>query len=227
MRTGTRVLLTLTAAALWQTAQAAVPAGYSAEEWQAKLDGAVLDAARPAQSPNADADREGGPDAAGYYWRSNTDPGGPALDYVDISGIGTVVAALSNQDDLGTLVALPRPFTYYGTVYNNIWAVTNGWLGFATQSGSSLTNATIPTAGVPNGHLAPFWDDLDLADPSGTLGSVYTYDDVANNRFIIQYHQVPHFAGSPAALRYNFQVHLYDDGSIQYQYAAMDGILKD
>jgi hypothetical protein len=226
MRTGTRVLLTLTAAALWQTAQAAVPAGYSAEEWQAKLDGVALDAARPAQRPAADADREGGPDAAGYYWRSNTDPGGPAVNFFDISGVGTVIAALSNQDDLGTLVALPRPFTYYGTAYNNIWTVTNGWLSFVTLSGTTLTNVTIPTAATPNGVLAPFWDDMDLSDTSGSLGNIYQYDDAGNSRFIIQWNDVPHFTGTPASPRYTFQVQLYDDGRIVYQYENMDGILN-
>jgi hypothetical protein len=222
-----RCLLTLAIGAVWQAAQAEVPTVYSEEELQAKAAGAE-EAARwqvSTERPSPDAGREGGPDAAGYYWRSSSDPGGPAADFMDISGVGTEITALSNMDDQGTLVALPRPFTFHGTAYETVWTVTNGWLGFVTQTGTTLSNVAIPAAAVPNGFLAPFWDDLDLADASGSLGSIFQYDDAANNRFIIQWNEVPHYNGTPASPRYTFQVQLYDSGRIVYQYGNMDGIL--
>lgn len=170
----------------------------------------------------------GGPDALGYTWVNSEDPSGAiAFDWFEIGeGLGTEIAALTNQDDAYTSIALPRTLSIYGTNYSSLTVSTNGWLSFAAQTSSYLSNYAIPTASAPNSMIAPFWDDLDLADASGTLGHVYSYDDAANGRFVVQFDDVPHFSGSPDAPRYTFEVLLYDDGDIVMQYQTMAGILN-
>ena len=113
---------------------------------------------------------------------------------------------------------LPLPFTfkYYGNDYTSLKVVTNGWMGFDIASTSNAyLNAAIPVAAEPNNALYPFWDDLDLR----TAGTVYYLNDAANNRFIVEYKDVPHYSTGQL---YTFQVMLYSDGRIFYQYLSMD-----
>jgi hypothetical protein len=168
----------------------------------------------------------GGPDAFGYLWMNSDDPSGDVVyNWIEAGeGIGTEITALTNQDDAYTTITLPRPLSLYSTTYTDLVVSTNGWLSFITQTSSYLTNGTIPNAAAPNGIIAPFWDDLDLSGTEGTLGHIYSYDDAANNRFIVQWDEVPHYSGTPASPRYTFQAVLNDDGSVVFQYETMDGV---
>jgi hypothetical protein len=69
--------------------------------------------------------------------------------------------------------------------------------------------------------LCPFWDDLVMGG-----GGVYSYEDVANHTFIIEYHNVSHVVGGTE----HFEVILYDpdyyptatgDGEIVFQYQTV------
>jgi hypothetical protein len=63
--------------------------------------------------------------------------------------------------------------------------------------------------------MFPFWDDMNL----NLGGTVYYYNDAANNRFIVEYYNVPHYtSGGP----YTFEVILNPNGTILYQYLSMD-----
>ncbi|MCB0726910.1 MAG: T9SS type A sorting domain-containing protein, partial [Ignavibacteriae bacterium] len=113
----------------------------------------------------------------------------------------------------------PFTFTYYGNNYTSLKVVTNGWMGFDVASTSNAyLNAAIPTSAEPNNALYPFWDDLDLR----TAGNVYYQNDAANNRFIVEYKNVPHYSTGEL---YTFQVMLYSDGRIFYQYLDMTASL--
>ncbi len=166
-------------------------------------------------------DQSGGPDAYGYLWKDSDEPGGPAYNWVEVSGVGTVISSWTNgQDDGYTKVALPFAFPFYGTSYNHLKICTNGWISFDTASTSAAYNNTpLPDASDPNNAIFPFWDDLDLNFSSG---NVYYYNDVANNRFIIQYNNVPHYSGgSEGPGPYTFEVILNKDGKILFQYKSV------
>lgn len=171
---------------------------------------------------NPVTDGFGGPDTFGYEWIDSDEPGGPVYSWFDISGIGTQITSWTNGtgDDGNAAVSLPFSFPYYGTNYSSIAVCTNGWISFNSATTSvAFSNSAIPSASEPNNTLYPFWDDLDVR----TSGGIYYYNDVANSRFVIQYNNVPHFSsGGP----YTFQVFLYTNGRIVYQYQSMVSLLN-
>ena len=172
----------------------------------------------PAGEPVTQA--SGGPDAYGYRWRDSNDPGGPPPAFVDISGVGTALTFSSLDDGNSTGNALPFPFSFYGNTFNSINVCTNGWASF-TATSTEYTNASLPNVGtaVPKNLLAPFWDDMDLR----ISGSVYTYFD--GNRFIVMWKDVQHYLGTAGAPTYTYELILYPNGVIEYQYQAMNGDL--
>jgi Peptidase family C25/Propeptide_C25/FlgD Ig-like domain/Peptidase family C25, C terminal ig-like domain len=150
----------------------------------------------------------GGPDAFGYSWIDSDQTGGPVYDWVEINGLGTL-AGSGDDASLGPF-AMSFPFPYYGGTFEEVRVCTNGWLSF-TSTSTAYSNQGIPGTGEPNNLLAVFWDDFNPNDG----GSIYYYDDLANNRFIVEYDGVYHYStGNPET----FQVILNADGSILYQY---------
>ena len=92
-------------------------------------------------------------------------------------------------------------------------------MGFDIASiSTAYSNLAIPTSAEPNLCLYPFWDDLDLR----TSGNVYYYNDAANNRFIIEYKDAPHFSTGEL---YTFEAIIYRDGRVYYQYLSMTSSL--
>jgi hypothetical protein len=161
---------------------------------------------------------QGGPDTYGYRWIDSDEPGGPTFAWVDISSIGTLITTWTGTDDDGNaVVPLPFSFPYYGTGYSQLKIVTNGWIGFdVAATTNAFSNTAIPAVAEPNLAVYPWWDDLDV----GAGGSVHYYNDVANNRFIVQWTGVPHFGTTTPGL-YTFQVILNASGSILCQYLDM------
>jgi hypothetical protein len=168
----------------------------------------------------AGIDGHGGPDAFGYTWIDSDDPGGPTFNWTDISGLGTQITTWTGSADDGyATVALPFSFPFYGSNYNSMNVVTNGFVQFGGGTSTAFTNGAIPSTAVPNNAIYPFWDDLDLR----TSGSVHYYNDVANGRFILQWTNAPHFSsGGP----YTYQMILKPTGEILCQYLDMQAPLN-
>jgi hypothetical protein len=167
-------------------------------------------------------DAQGGPDAGGYRWIDSDEPGGPVFNWFEIASTGTPITTWTSGtgDDGSVILPLPFTFKYYGNDYTSLKVVTNGWMGFDIASTSNAyLNAAIPVAAEPNSALYPFWDDLDLR----TAGNVYYQNDAANNRFVVEYKNVPHYTTGEL---YTFQVFLYSDGRIIYQYLDMTSFIS-
>ena len=162
-------------------------------------------------------DGMGGPDAFGYRWIDSDEQGGPVFNWYEISTIGTQITTWSNGtgDDGSVVVPLPFGFSFYGTSYSQLKICTNGWIGFDIASlNTAYSNVAIPATAEPNSAIYPFWDDQDVR----TAGQIFYYNDAGNNRFVIEYKDVPHFStGGP----YTYQVMLYSDGRIIFQYLNM------
>jgi len=155
----------------------------------------------------------GGPDAFGYRWADSDQPGGPAFNWVDITGVGTQVS-LSGDDAISAPVALGMSFPFYGTSFTQARIHTNGYLSFtSTQAANTYDNQGLPNSGAPENLVAPMWDDMDF----GAANRVYTYYDGA--RYIVSWVNVPHYVDSgPPTGPYTFQAILYPTGEIRYQY---------
>ncbi len=178
--------------------------------------GSYLELGKEEADPREGSLGAGGPDAFGYRWRDSDQPGGPVFDWVEISGIGTPIAGLTGDDQTATGIPIGFPFPFYGNSFSTVNVCTNGWLSF-TSTLTSFTNQTLPNTGAPENLLAPFWDDLHFR------GSVHAYYYSDGTRFIVQYNHVDRFAtGSDLT----FQVILYPNGRIVYQYLNMSGVLN-
>ena len=159
----------------------------------------------------------GGPDAFGYTWVDSDDPGGPVFDWMDISGVGTPMFNGYSDDGNRGPVAIGFDFPFYGTTFNSLRVVSNGWLSF-TSTSTAYTNQPLPSSGAPENLLAVYWDDM-VVDPAQN-GEVYVYDD--GTRCIVQWN-VRRIANTTAPF-YEFQAILYPNGNIVYQYNSIGTI---
>ena len=82
---------------------------------------------------------------------------------------GTTFVTGSNCDDCVNPVALPFPFSFYGTPFTTVNASSNGNLQFSSTA-ADFANVCLPFATFNNAIL-PHWDDLLL---TGTGQGIYT-----------------------------------------------------
>jgi len=157
-------------------------------------------------------DGQGGPDQFGYTWIDSDEPGGPVYEWVEINDVG-VVPGSADDGNYGPF-DLGFAFPYYGVFYDQVRICTNGWISF-TSTSTAYSNASIPNTSAPNHFIAPFWDDM---NPSTSAGAIYYHHDEAGGRFIVEWDDVNHYSASDPE---TFQVILYPDGRIVYQYAVV------
>ncbi len=174
-----------------------------------------IDLAKDAVDPRIGAPvvtGSGGPDAFGYKWKDSDEVGGPAYNWIEISGIGTPIPFNGDDQNLGAF-NIGFNFPFYGTDFSSFRACSNGWISF-TSSATGFTNYDLPSTSAPENLIAPFWDDLTF----GTSGDAFYYND--GQRLIIEYKDVPRLtSGGP----YSFQIHLYPSGRIEFHYQSMQG----
>ena len=170
-----------------------------------------------------------GPDAGGYFCYDNQDLAyalAPHYDWIEIvPGLGTLNGTLvplndnaENQEDIVT-VNLPFGFGFYGEDYSQISICSNGYIALGASQSALYRNYTVPGPMGPSPMIAAFWDDLVMGS-----GDVYTYSNVAEHTFIIEYHNMENaFSGSLE----KFEIILYDadyygstdgNGDIKIQY---------
>ena len=156
-----------------------------------------------------------GPDLNGYYIYDMGDTGyqlAPDYDWIEIDpdygGSGDEVNVYDggdNQDDV-TTIPLPFEFTFYGVDYNEVSVCSNGWISFGSTDMVSFRNYTLPGPGGPSPIVAVFWDDLKTTNG----GEIYSYHDVANDAFIIEWSNLRTFLSNSTE---SFQVILYNTGN--------------
>jgi hypothetical protein len=163
-----------------------------------------------------------GPDAFGYTWKKSGDPGGPTLDWIDITGIGTEVTGLGD-DNAAAPIQMGMNFHFYWSDFNKITIGSNGWLSFDNLSNIASCFPPIPTADAKNNLICPLMADLNF--DNGSPGKIYTYHDQTpgNEKFIISYEGVTFWTQADPIFGSNtFQVILAKaDSSITFQYLTM------
>jgi hypothetical protein len=160
----------------------------------------------------AESDGSGGPDEFGYRWIDSDEPEGPTFVWEDITAVGH---QLYLGDDTFVEIELPFIFPFYSANHGVMKICSNGYLTFG-DIGSEWQNQPIPDPTEPNDLIAAFWDDL---DPS-LGGLVHHYYD--GERLIVQYTEVPRHFGVGV---YTFQMILYPNGTMLFQYLDMQGEL--
>lgn len=176
-----------------------------------------LDLGKDEEDPRMGFLGSGGPDGFGYLWADSDEPGGPVYDWVDITGVGTPVAGMDGDDETAGPIPIGFSFSFYGNPFTEIYLSTNGWAAFTSPTSSDYSNDPLPASYGPRNLVAPWWDDQNMYGAE----RVYTYND--GGRFIIEYYNVEHFGHTGT---YTYEIILYPNGTIVYQYQTMTGLLN-
>ena len=156
----------------------------------------------------------GGPDEYGYVWVDSNELNGPSYSWRDISGLGTEVTFVHNDE--GTpLMPIGFDFNYYGTEYSEFRINPNGWIGFGDDN-TEWSNNSIPHPDAPRPAIMTFWDDLDPIDG----GNVYYYS--TSDSLVVWFDDVIHYVGNYNGT-YDFEMIIYADGKILFQYRTVSG----
>ena len=104
---------------------------------------------------------------------------------------------------------LPFDFPLFGFATGNRYRVsTNGWLAFGEATSSAFSNASIPDAALPDGVIAPYWDDL-------VVTRICRYNQA--NQTTIQW-EGRLYDDEPEIVPVQFQVVLHENGQIDFIY---------
>ena len=173
------------------------------------------------------SDNTGGPDAFGYTWIDSNEPGGPAVNWIDISTIGTEVDGLGDDNFTG-----PYPigfnFHYYWYDVTQYWVGSNGWVKFSTSGQLAQPMPHMPVATEPNDLLCPLAADL-LFEGTGGSGHCYTWSN-NHDSLIIAYYTVPTWVqGMPHGNgSFTFEIILTAaDSNITFQYGTQQGTVSN
>ncbi len=165
---------------------------------------------------------DGGPDDYGYSWENNNNGGAPVYNWVDITGVGTLVEGLFDDNTVGTF-DLGFDFPYYWYSVNSTYIGSNGFLSFSSAESYSQDFAQIPARDLPNNIVAPLACDLDFTSAYGTNECYYYTNNV--DSFVVSWIDVAEWRQSPIAnTEHTFQVILCaTDSSITFQYGQQEG----
>lgn len=166
-------------------------------------------------------DRAGGPDVFGYTYADSDEPGGPSFGWVDVRPVGTQVNMTGDDTNTGPL-PIGFDFPFYGNTFNSFRICTNGWVSFSSTR-TTYSNTALPNTGstVPENLLAIFWDDLTFESAK----RAYYHND--GTKLVIQYQDVRRIGESSTTNPNTFEIILYPNGTILYQYLSMQAATKN
>ncbi|MCK4672561.1 T9SS type A sorting domain-containing protein, partial [candidate division WOR-3 bacterium] len=175
-----------------------------------------------------------GPDEHGYWAYDDTDTlygYAPLYSWFEIAppGPGSLITAITDEDNATVTLSLPFTFKYYGVDYDSISICSNGFLELGSATSISPYNTWIPSLIGPKAMIAPFWDDLE----PDQAGEIYEYYDSTVSVYIIEFDSVNHRGlVAPEGQYETFQVILYNpdsfpstptgDGEIVFLYQTVD-----
>ncbi len=112
------------------------------------------------------------------------------------------------SDDESWQYELPFVFSFYGNDYSTVNVCSNGYLDFASAS-PECNNSD---EGLKkNVRIAPFWKDLDTTD-----GDIYIHQPTSES-LCVRWQAATYSGALPA----NFEVVLYQDGNIMFNYGEV------
>jgi len=176
-----------------------------------------IEAAQPPLQPAVVSLDTAGPDAFGYTW-DDTVP----YAWIDARARGTQADARGDNAVTGA-IPLGFSFKYYENSYTHCYISTNGII---TLGGPDLgaANTTLPKPLAPLNLIAPFWDDLCVGCENQNSGSIYyrTGASYPDRYFVVEWWEI---SRDNATERLTFEVVLWDNGDIVFQYELLGGVL--
>ncbi len=170
---------------------------------------------------------------------------------LDTSAFFQAPGASTSKWDDGTAgpFDIGGPFVYFGDTMHYAWVGVNGSIALSKTATDTIdVNAagffssytlpgvqrlgradTINASGLPRNFIAAMWADLLLADSTVAdgfryYGSILHYDDVVNNRFVVQFDSIGQFGTADPHSDMKFRIVLNrNDGTIEFQYDQVEG----
>jgi hypothetical protein len=137
--------------------------------------------------------------------------------FEDISGTGTAITGLTNQDDASVSIPIGFTFPLYGVANTTVFVSSNGLLTFGTAN-STFTNADLTTTPA-EASIAAFWDDLHTGGGQPASNVFFQVSGSGpDQRLTVQWNQIRFFTGSAAGDTITFQAQLFADGRIKFNY---------
>ncbi|RAW01259.1 S8 family serine peptidase [Pseudochryseolinea flava] len=155
-----------------------------------------------------------------YVWSKSTSSGGPAYQWEEIMSKQTKLEFDLIGQHEEKVIDLPFNFTFYGKEYNKIYVNPRGLVVFSPdQTTEFFTSPSIPDVAKPNNFIAPFWTNGAYYSLDNDIYGVYakTFEDRVVIEFVYVYNVFG--MGDP----WNYEVILYKNGSIKYQYQVEGG----
>jgi len=165
-----------------------------------------------------------------YSALSSANSGEVAFDWIDISGVGSVLPSYSWYNDFVTeeimddgtygplFMSIDIPF--YDSVYKYIFVGANGAVSF-TDTNVNVDGYYDPVP-IPNPpfqtFVAPLWCDLNLDTASGGHGTVYWHRP-HRDTLVIAWHDVAAYSFPDDSL--TFEIILTRNGNIKFQYLSV------
>ena len=161
-------------------------------------------------------DETGGPDQYGYTWIDSDEPGGPPVEWIDITTSGTQITGLGDDNYVGPF-SFGFDFIYYWYPVSELYVGSNGYLKF--PPGALIASPfpiSIPLTAEPNDFLSVY-----IADWTFDTGGQAYYWTNNTDSFVVSYINLPAWNTGG---RHDFQVFLNGaDSTIHFNYGAQTG----
>ncbi len=142
------------------------------------------------------------------------------LDTINIIPQLAFPVGVTLDDGFSSVIPLPFPFTFYGTVYNSVIFSSNNVVSFNIANAGAFCPWAIPVTPLPfigsppqlwNCIMGP-WQDTYINNPGGTCR--YATQGVAPNRiFFVEFINLPMFSCTTDGC-FTDQIQLYENGNI-------------
>ncbi|MCP4762355.1 MAG: hypothetical protein GY870_11290 [archaeon] len=137
------------------------------------------------------------------------------FNWIDASGSPD----LGLSDDGSASHSLPFSFEFYDQAFSTVYICSNGYISFSDTSPSDWSNNPIPSSATEHAYLiAPFWDDLRPGSSPPGGGTIHVMDgnDGGVDYCAISWVDIFHYSSGPEIG--TFEVILYENGNIKFQY---------
>ncbi|TDD55350.1 peptidase [Nonomuraea terrae] len=121
-------------------------------------------------------------------------------------------------DDEAQQITLPFRVPFYGTGHDRAWIGTNGYLTFAEGRVTTGGNGRLPSTGIPNNAVYPYWDDLVVDAQAGIYTAVT--GTAPHRTFVVEWRDVTFY--NETGQRVSFATLLGEDGSIGFRYKDIE-----
>lgn len=164
-------------------------------------------------------DTRWGPDTWGYRARDIHETDGPTFAWRDISGTGTRVHDLTDDDVVGPF-QIGFNFHYYWYDVHQFWIGSNGYIKFSRGGQLAQPIPMFPNATAPNDVIGPYVADWIFG--SDTIPSRCYYETRGTDSLIVMWKNVRAWNASGNRGNHNFELILSNlDSSFTFQYDTL------